>query len=417
MAFLRKSLKNFTTFIIVFCFCILTGCSLSDNLHQTDSSETKENTTISDTQIVTSEEIPVTSEDTTAITEEPQPHVVSWLDPTDAQLYNFTPQQKQVYNVMMEGIKSNIPNIAMPCKISYDEVEKIFAFVRNNLYEYCHLKLKYGYKLSDGYVTSIALGYKYDASQVEIMKNELSAKADSILSNFYEGMPEWDKIKYIHDYIVLNCTYDAEGANNQSAYGALIDGKAVCEGYAKAMAYLCNKAGIECMLVTGYAGGDAHMWNMVKYNGNWYHIDATWDDPAKMIDGTEYVKYNYFNLTTSQIRLDHKIIPDNNFVEYPQAVANEGNYFIKKGAYIKTFDEAEDILIKQISSGADNNKKYISVRVATQTLYNDIFNKIIKSNEIINLLSKANDITNNKFDIYNCSYSVQEDSYIINIII
>lgn len=413
MTFLRKSVKRFTVFIIVICFCLLTACGTSDDIQNTQSSKINEDTTISQT---TPQDTSINTETTTP-QPEPEPHVVSWLDPADPELYNFTPEQKKVYMVMMEGFKNNIKTIAMPCKISSDEVEKIYTFVKNNLYEYCNLTGKYQCISNSTGIISISVDYKYDGLETENKKEKLSQKADQILSQFYNGMTDWDKIKYIHDYIVLNCTYDLEAANSSSAYGALIEGKAACEGYSKAMAYLCNKAGIEAMLITGYAGGDAHMWNMVKYNDNWYHIDVTWDDPINKVLETEHIKYKYFNVTTSQIRLDHKIIPDNNFMEYPEAIANEGNYFIKKGAYINTYDEARKIMVKQIASSVDKNIKHISVRAATQTLYNDIVNNIANPSDLSSVLREANNISDNYFDVTQCALSVDEYAYIIDIYI
>lgn len=406
--------------VIVLNMCILTACSNSDNTENTDSSETTNDTTVSQTKESTteqtSEEIIITSE-SAATTQEPEPHEVSWLNPADPDLYNFTPEQRRVYSVMMEGIKNNINPIAMPCNITPDEVEKIYTFVKNNLYEYCNLTGKYRRPPNNKVIDSITVDYKYDAHEVQSMKTELSQKADKIMSYFFDGMSEWEKIKFLHDYIVLNCKYDLEATNSSSAYGALIDGRATCEGYSKAMAYLCNKAGIECMLVTGYGGGEEHMWNMVKYNGNWYHMDVTWDDPSTLVFGEEYVKYDYFNLTTSQIRLDHKIIPENNFFKYPEAVAIEGNYFIKKGAYINTYNEARKIFVKQIASGVDNNLKYISAKIATQTLYNDIVSNVKKTNGLFSWIREANEVSDKKFDVVYSQWGKNPKSYIISIYI
>lgn len=437
MSLMKGKVKQTIISLFIFCFCILTACSNENNIESSEGSKTTPDTQISHISVseqsstsegttesttessenTTSEYISNTSESTTN-SENPEPHKASWIDPVDPDLYDFTPEQRQVYNVIVEGIKNNISTIAMPCDISFDEVTKIYNLVRNNLYEYSHLEIDgNSTKSSNGKVVSISINYKYDAEQVEKMKNELSNKADQILSHFSDGMSDWDKIKYIHDYIALNCKYDESGKNKYSAYGAIIDGKAICEGYSKAMAYLCNKAGIESMLVTGHAGGDEHMWNMVKYNGNWYHIDLTWDDPYDTIGGTEYVKYKYFNITNSEVRIDHKIIPDNDFFEYPQAVANEGNYYIVKGAYIKTYDEARKILVKQIANCVDNNIKYISVKVATQTLYNDIVDNIANATELSYVLREANDISDNDFKITDCTYSNDENGFIISIYI
>ncbi|MBO4812549.1 hypothetical protein J5491_00110 [Candidatus Saccharibacteria bacterium] len=105
------------------------------------------------------------------------------------------------------------------------------------------------------------------------------------------------RLKYIHDWLVLNVDYDCQayeslkkGGKKKSAYneyGALIKGKAICQGYAYAFKALVDElikrtgAKIECEIVTTTEnyGGEGHAWNRVKINGKWYHIDVTWDDP------------------------------------------------------------------------------------------------------------------------------------------
>ena len=89
---------------------------------------------------------------------------------------------------------------------------------------------------------------------------------------------------YFHDSIILECNYDDTAKNCYSAYGCLVEGKAVCEGYAKAMQILCSKAGIKCIPVAGkaYDGGavQPHLWNKVMIDGEWTNVDLTWDDPV-----------------------------------------------------------------------------------------------------------------------------------------
>lgn len=102
----------------------------------------------------------------------------------------------------------------------------------------------------------------------------------------------YDRIKSIHDYICLLTEYDATGKHAYSAYGALVDRKSVCEGYAEAFRLICELNGIECILVSGKgvvlrSNDDGqlveyrenHMWNYVRMDdGKWYAVDATWDD-------------------------------------------------------------------------------------------------------------------------------------------
>ena len=67
------------------------------------------------------------------------------------------------------------------------------------------------------------------------------------------------------------------------AYGALVEGSAICEGYAKAFKLLCNRAGIACEIVGGTVNGEAHMWNYVQIGGDYYLVDATFDDAPGVV--------------------------------------------------------------------------------------------------------------------------------------
>ncbi len=102
------------------------------------------------------------------------------------------------------------------------------------------------------------------------------------------GVSLYDKVKSIHDYVCFITEYDntLKAPNTYSAYGSLIRRKSVCEGYAEAFKLLCDKNGIECILVTGIAtnsnGKENHMWCYVKMDdGYWYAVDPTWDDGSK----------------------------------------------------------------------------------------------------------------------------------------
>ena len=112
-----------------------------------------------------------------------------------------------------------------------------------------------------------------------------------------------DKIKTVHDYLVDSITYDANnGSTVYNIYGALVNQKVVCEGYAKAFKYILDDLGIPCIIVCGTGTNssgltESHAWNYVQIEGKWYALDVTWDDPVTGIPGG-YVptdlKYSYF---------------------------------------------------------------------------------------------------------------------------
>ena len=64
-------------------------------------------------------------------------------------------------------------------------------------------------------------------------------------------------------------------------------------------------AGVENKIVFGYANGIPHTWNLVKLDGQWYHVDTTFDDPVVNEGTIDVLSYRYFNITDNQILLDH----------------------------------------------------------------------------------------------------------------
>ncbi len=127
--------------------------------------------------------------------------------------------------------------------------------------------------------------------------------ADEILYNAVGST--YDKVKYVHDWIVDNVEYDNDGTdNNDNIYGTFINKKVVCEGYAEAFKFLLDKLNIPCVLVygDGYDNSgnvEAHAWNYVKMDdGKWYAVDTTWDDPLYIgsVNSafTNSKKYTYF---------------------------------------------------------------------------------------------------------------------------
>ena len=111
-----------------------------------------------------------------------------------------------------------------------------------------------------------------------------------------------DKIKAIHDYIINNTEYDTKKSDNikdttyksNTAYGVLIQGYGICSGYSDAMKLFLDKLNI----VNYKASNDQHIWNVVLLDGNWYHLDLTWDDP---VSDKNITRDNYFLITSTTL--------------------------------------------------------------------------------------------------------------------
>lgn len=118
------------------------------------------------------------------------------------------------------------------------------------------------------------------------------------------------KAEFIHDYICERCEFSHDNTvKSHTVYGCLCKNEAVCEGISRSYQLLMNKAGIDCRTVYGkakdkYGNLDHHVWNIIKINGNWYHVDVTWDLKSSNGDKTSH---DYFLKTNKEIKKDHFI--------------------------------------------------------------------------------------------------------------
>lgn len=143
--------------------------------------------------------------------------------------------------------------------------------------------------------------------------NQAQARFHRQLRNIVElvpqGLSEYERELFLHDYIIDSCTYVDDGEwSRYSPYGAIVNKQAVCEGYSEALQLLFSCVGIESCVLFGEYENEAHEWNLVKINGEWYHLDATWNDMDQ--DVSEADDHLYFNISDAVIESnDHTIAP------------------------------------------------------------------------------------------------------------
>ena len=172
---------------------------------------------------------------------------------------------------------------------------------------------KYSYKLMPKQAKKYYMDKWQTQDEVDGAIKEVDEKAKDIIANAKGS--RYDKVKYIHDYIVDNAEYDnSDRTNNGNIYGLLIEKNAVCEGYAKAFQYLLDLLDIPNIIVYGEGvnsnnQSEFHSWNYVQMdNGKWYAVDTTWDDPIIIGNGriTEDIKHEYFLKGSNSFFNKHK---------------------------------------------------------------------------------------------------------------
>ena len=159
----------------------------------------------------------------------------------------------------------------------------------------------------DTLVRKIKLRYLTTPAEAQTQLLFYNGVLDTVAAGIPAGASDFDKVLYLHDYLVQNYAYDYEGLAEENATGVSVavrdayrffQGKVgVCQAYMLAMIALCDEVGIPCLPVI--SDEMSHAWNLVKLDGEWYHIDVTWDDAGGEQSAVypSYISYKYFLLS------------------------------------------------------------------------------------------------------------------------
>jgi hypothetical protein len=194
----------------------------------------------------------------------------------------------------------------------------------------------YGYSYQGGKNSAdvkVKLSYRETAKETAFVTKKVRSILNKII---VPGMNDHEKVKVIHDWVVLNLKYDTT-LRKYTAYDGLSTGSTVCQGYSLLTYKMLKEAGIKNMIVEGavQSGGNRqlHAWNLVLVSGKWYHLDTTWDDPVP--DQKNKVAIGYYLRNDQQMRKDHTWTKP-----YPAATTlyrNTLSTLVKQGGNKKAF--------------------------------------------------------------------------------
>ena len=153
---------------------------------------------------------------------------------------------------------------------------------------------------------------------------------------------DFEKAVWFNDWLVENCRYDSS-YSYCAPEGALARGSGTCEAYHRAYVMLLNSVGI----ATDRISGDGHVWTGVQLDGNWYHIDTTWDD-AGYEDNSVDLQHLYFGLNDELMNQIHSSVTSSNGIS---AHSLEDNYFIKTGKIKKWSDQYVSTIREHLNNG------------------------------------------------------------------
>ncbi len=245
----------------------------------------------------------------------------------------------KAYNAIKSGVENFESEIRLGTEADENEIWMIFNSYRSDHTEHFWLNpvtFSFGrYVYADGTCESfIALKYFFTKENLPAETEKINAAADELLKGITPSMPEFEREMLLHDRLAKSITYDLNEKYAHTAYGALVNGRAVCDGYTQAFQYLLQRVGIQSFMVTGTGKGGNHAWNIVRIDGRYYNVDLTWDDQESD------TFHAYFNLTDERIKEDHTF--DTTVFIIPECNSTDANYFAVYGGIFNEFS-ADDL--------------------------------------------------------------------------
>ena len=230
----------------------------------------------------------------------------------------------------------------------------------------------------------------------------LSKKVVEIADKF-RHLSDVDKVMAVHDYLIDHIEYSNPHIRS-FAYGALIEGKAVCQGYAQSLAMILNNLNVECHTIVAMTKGSnpvLHEWVRVKLDGEWYYIDLTWDDTP----WAEDKNYKYFLINTDMISRDHET--GYSLAGGPEVDGSKYLYYAykKQGIFAETKDDIDKIIRDQINA---TNQSYTTVKIAVPASVPDyeIHSAIRRIAGSQATLKELNDIKNTSGSYHHYGFNV-----------
>ncbi|MGN0637332.1 MAG: DUF4214 domain-containing protein [Huintestinicola sp.] len=289
--------------------------------------------------------------------------------------YNFTSSyyydqltayEKKTYNEMLDACNTCLNSTSTYSSACFDSVtnyaSRTYAEVDhlNQMFYYSNPQFFFyhGYAYSEDYSTLYLFVFDSccSSSTRNTIKNSINNTTNSWLSTVNNISGPIAKEKWIAEKLCATITYTYD-TYDQTLIGALYTNKCVCNGYAMAMNYLCNAAGIECVTIVSAT----HAWNCVKLYGTWYEVDVTWMDRD---DAGNTCEYMWFNISRATAMSNEKTYYSSKVwgAHDPQTDLDAGSYFYMNIDYpYCTKDDPTDVVFNEANASAFVERLYVKL--------------------------------------------------------
>ena len=291
--------------------------------------------------------------------------------------------EQEVYLEILEALIHFKENVKLS-SCDKELISRVFQCVLNDHPEIFYVD---GYSYTEYTLGSILKkitftgSYRFSPEEVKEKQMQIDNYVNQCLAGMPEDADEYEKVKYVYEYLIHHTDYDAAAKDSQNICSVFLERKSVCQGYAKATQYLLNRAGVFATLVLGEGvGGEGHAWNLVRIDGAYYYVDTTWGDASyQAVGGSDYpiekiptINYDYLCVTTEQMEQTHT---QDNVVEMPECTSMDANFYVREGVYFTEFDEKK--IEKIFTDSYERGDTYVTLKCEGPDIYSKMQETLI----------------------------------------
>ena len=328
-------------------------------------------------------------------------------DPDNPTLYArslLSESEAVVYDSFLDALLNFKPEItSLPLQMTAEEVFAMFEMVlvdhpeifwfRGN--ETCYSDPR------TNKVVKIELAFRYTEAEADKARDEIIAVIQPFLDTINDNMSDFEVALRAYETLVNLVDYDTLALEKQdkippmvkhakpdpirTIYGVFVDRKAVCAGYARAYQFLLKLMGIE----SAFVSSGVHAWNLVKLEGDYYHLDVTWadgSDTKREIDSGNRINYSFFCVTTSEITSLDAHQPTG-LLKLPLCTATKCNYHHRFGLYFDSYDE--QAICDAVCAYLPENPGTITLKFGSIALRDTAYKKLFAEKRIAGILRTA----------------------------
>lgn len=331
-------------------------------------------------------------------------------------------EEKNIYKLILRGLLNFEADIELRTTLSDDTVSMILEYVLKDRPDIFWYGNQHSVVSRGHIIMHISPQYLYSQKEAESMIRKMTGskffrELDALLA---KKDSSFGKALVAYEYIIKNAEYEVRAIGKTTGryreyshgiHGIVLEGKAVCSGYAKTYQYFLTRHNVPCTVVSGKTGRGRHEWNLVQLSGDYYYVDTTWGDPVMVGGGKDpdYISYDFFCITTKMLEESHR--PK---LDYPMPICTATDY-----NYYRFFDIIDDSfsverVATRILTARRKKEKEAFIKYSNRTAFRTAVKKLFEEDEIFHAF-RLIAIATGEEPIKNVSYHTNEENLTIRI--